>query len=140
MKLFWALVLVAVGAAVSACAPTQTPTQSAVSTPQVDEGAYKAQFDQNFQQSCYAGFENSFVEQNIAANDADLQAAQNVCACIAYNLVNNNSAAQLQSLESMSASAAQEVTQPLVDSCSEQVWSHMNAASAPNSVSAASGN
>ena len=140
MKTFWSWALVSVSVALSACAPTQPTAEAAASAPQVDEDAYKAQFDQNFQQSCYAGFENSFAEQNLQASAADLQAAQNVCACIAYNLVNNNNAAQLQSLESMSASAAQEITQPLVDSCSEQVWSHIHAASAPNSVSAASGN
>ena len=41
-----------------------------------DEQTYKTQFDQNFQQSCYAGFEHSFTEQQISPTAEDLQAAR----------------------------------------------------------------
>ena len=105
-----------------------------------DEQTYKTQFDQNFQQSCYAGFEHSFTEQQISPTAEDVQAAQAVCACIAYNLTQNNSASQLQSLEQMPASAAQDITQPLVDSCYEQIQTLDTTASAPEASNAAGGN
>ena len=124
----------------AACSPTPSAAPEAASAPPQDEQAYKTQFDQNFQQSCYEGFQRSFTEQQVSANAEDLQAAQAVCACIAYNLIQNNSAAQLQSLEQMSASAAQEITQPLVNSCNEQVQTPNNTASLPKEASIASGN
>ncbi|MBP6552903.1 MAG: hypothetical protein KA221_06225 [Vitreoscilla sp.] len=143
MKTFWSLGLILTSTwALAACSPTPTAEPAAVvaSTPLPDEQAYKTQFDQNFQQSCYEGFQRSFTEQQVSANAEDLQAAQAVCACIAYNLIQNNSAAQLQSLEQMSASAAQEITQPLVNSCNEQVQTPNNTASLPKEASIASGN
>ena len=74
------------------------------------------------------------------ARPRGLQAAQAVCACIAYNLTHNNSASQLQSLEQMPASAAQDITQPLVDSCYEQIQTLDTTASAPEASNAAGGN
>ena len=143
MKTFWSLGFSMVSIlALAACSPTPTaePVATIASTPMPDEQTYKTQFDQNFQQSCYEGFQRSFTEQQVSANAEDLQAAQAVCACIAYNLIQNNSAAQLQSLEQMSASAAQEITQPLVNSCNEQVQTPNNTASIPKEASIASGN
>ena len=128
--------------ALSACSPTPTaePTPALASTSLSDEQTYKTQFDQNFQQSCYAGFEHSFTEQQISPNAEDLQAAQAVCACIAYNLTQNNSASQLQTLEQMPASAAQDITQPLVDSCYEQIQTLGATASASEASNATDGN
>ena len=143
MKTFWSLGLGILSAwALAACSPTPTaePTAALASTPMPDEQTYKTQFDQNFQQSCYAGFEHSFIEQQISPNAEDLQAAQAVCACIAYNLTQNNSASQLQSLEQMPASAAQDITQPLVDSCYEQIQTLGATASVPEVSHATGGN
>ena len=99
--------------------------------PALDEQDFKTQFDQNFQQSCFTGIQSQFEAEQISANEEDLQAAQEVCACISYNLIQNNTVAQLQSLEQMSASAAQETTQPLVNSCQEQVHLQSELASPP---------
>ena len=141
MKKFWSLGFSIVSVlALAACSPTPTAVPAVASTPQSDEQAYKTQFDQNFQQSCYAGFQRSFTEQQISPNAEDLQAAQAVCACIAYNLTQNNSASQLQSLEQMPASATQDITQPLVDSCHEQIHTLGVTASAPEASNTASGN
>jgi len=117
MKTFWSLGFSMVSIlALAACSPTPTAEPAAVvaSTPLPDEQAYKTQFDQNFQQSCYEGFQRSFTEQQVSANAEDLQAAQAVCACIAY--------------------------QPLVNSCNEQVQTPNNTASLPKEASIASGN
>ena len=143
MKTFWSLGFSMVSIlALAACSPTPTaePVATIASTPMPDEQTYKTQFDQNFQQSCYAGFEHSFTEQQINPTAEDLQAAQAVCACIAYNLTQKNSASQLQSLEQMPASAAQDITQPLVDSCYEQIQTLDTTASAPEASNAAGGN
>ena len=132
MKTFWSLsVKLSCVLALMACSPTSTETAESASVPILDEHAFKTQFDQNFQQSCFTGIQNQFEAEQISANEEDLQAAQEVCACISYNLIQNNTVAQLQSLEQMSASAAQETTQPLVNSCQEQVHSQSESASPP---------
>ena len=138
MKTFWSLGFSMVSIlALAACSPTPTaePVATIASTPMPDEQTYKTQFYQNFQQSCYAGFEHSFTEQQISPTAEDLQAAQEVCACISYNLIQNNTVEQLQSLEQMSASAAQETTQPLVNSCQEQIQLQSESASSPHAAS-----
>ena len=143
MKTFWSLGFSIIRVLVlAACSPSTTaePTTALASSPLSDEQTYKTQFDQNFQQSCYAGFEHSFTEQQISPTAEDLQAAQTVCACIAYNLTQNNSASQLQSLEQMPASAAQDITQPLVDSCYEQIQTLGATASIPEASNTDGGN
>ena len=136
MKTFWSLsVKLSCVLALMACSPNSTETAESSSAPILDEHAFKTQFDQNFQQSCFTGIQSQFEAEQISASDADLQAAQEVCACISYNLIQNNTVEQLQSLEQMSASAAQETTQPLVNSCQEQIQLQAEAASSPHAAS-----
>ena len=135
MKTFWSLsIKLSCILVLMACSPTSTETVEPASVPALDEQAFKTQFDQNFQQSCFTGIQSQFEAEQISANEDDLQAAQEVCACISYNLIQNNTVEQLQSLEQMSASAAQETTQPLVNSCQEQIQLQSESASSPHAA------
>ena len=120
MKTFWSLSInLSCVLALMACSPTSTETVEPASVPALDE----------------QGIQSQFEAEQISANEDDLQAAQEVCACISYNLIQNNTVEQLQSLEQMSASAAQETTQPLVNSCQEQIQLQSESASSPHAAS-----
>lgn len=97
--------------------------QSTVSIPDTSKNdeAYKKQFSDNFNQACYNGFIRNFETRPQPASALDYQAANEICGCISYNLVQNNDTAQLTALSNQTPEQVLEITRPLVQSCSEKI-------------------
>lgn len=116
--------IVLIGVALTAVACSE-PTKVNVK-PVQDESAFKQNFSDAFNHSCYNGFTLNFENRVPPATKQDYRAAKEICECIVFNLVENNNATQLNALSNQTPEQVLAATRPLVQSCSSQIKQKFN--------------